>query len=361
MKPSFTSLSISFAALFALSGYNCNDVLQDPGFDLWCGDSLCAWELESGAIEQVPTWHGSDSGVSMLGDEVAFSQYADQHVSCLRFELIADVEETAEVTLQLDLDNDGAIEHEQRIPTSNWEQLSYLIDMPTTYRGILFRLHKRGSGRAILAEVAALSESSSECEGAPKIESLDGGWCNEASDCVSGICSQSSLFAAVCGMCGGDSDCSAGEACGLAAPDRAQYYLYRACVAEASLGLAERCVGDAECASGVCADGVCSACSNHGDCGEDELCTRREVSSLPDWSRPPRQCNPRGGVAASGEACLSDLDCVSGQCTGTDELRLCMADSRPCTEHADCPGDELGSSDEAGICATVGTAHGVCE
>lgn len=158
------SLLLALTSLFALSGYNCNDVLDDPGFDLWCDDQLCSWQLESGSVARVPTWHESDFGVELVGPDVAISQPAARNdFSCLRFELIADIEETAEVTLELDFSIDGEVEHAQRIPTSDWQQLSYQVRMPETFDSLLFRIRKRGHGRAVLAEIAALSEG--DCSG----------------------------------------------------------------------------------------------------------------------------------------------------------------------------------------------------
>jgi hypothetical protein len=145
--------------VLALPGYECGDVIQDPGFDLWCGAELCAWELEKGTIERVPTWHERDFGVELIGDQVVMSQLAEVNgldVTCIRYEMIADIEDTATLTLEMDLGDDGTIDWQRQIPSSDWALLSYLVTLPTDYQGIRFRIRKEGPGRTILAEIEAV-------------------------------------------------------------------------------------------------------------------------------------------------------------------------------------------------------------
>ena len=52
----------------------CGQVLRDPGFDLWCGDELCAWKVERGDVKRVATWHEADAGVELVGGDVAIEQ-----------------------------------------------------------------------------------------------------------------------------------------------------------------------------------------------------------------------------------------------------------------------------------------------
>ena len=352
----------TLTALFALTGYNCNDILDDPGFDLWCGDTLCSWTLERGQLERVPTWHTSDSGVSMVGDDVAFSQLAETSVSCVRFELIADVADSAEVTLQVDVDDDGEIEHQERIPTSSWQELSYLIRLPPAQRGILFRLHKRGAGRAVLAEVAALSENPAECAALPFIERENGALCTVDDECQSHRCvADGILDGRTCGACSYHGECDTDEVCGLTAPGSPHLRPYRTCVVQGSRGLGERCRVDGECATGMCENDVCSTCVDDGDCHPGRRCEPRVDSQFPEWTLRPLQCDAASGSALAGAVCLTGDDCQSGQCTGTGDLRLCLSDSRACTADSDCPGSVLGISGAWDVCATVGTAHGVCE
>jgi hypothetical protein len=362
-------VTLSIAALIVLSGYNCNDVLKDPGFDLWCGDTLCAWDLEAGTLRRVPTWHRSDTGVELIGAEVAISQFSPRTSSdlrCLRFELIADVEETASVTLELDFFADGVVDHQQVIPTSHWAELSYRINLPTLYQGILFRIRKRGSGRAVLAEIAALAES--DCGDLPAIAAASrpsGAWClpgDPDTACTAGSCAGLPGWTSVCGACADSSECEAGEVCGLSSTAPAFLELHRACVPVASRGLGERCQGDAECGTGACVSGVCSSCGEQAECPAEQECRRRGYTpeGLP-WPMSPFQCEPGAGMAAAGAVCLTGSDCQSGVCNGSAERRLCLSDSRACERDSDCPPLESGSSGDAGTCVTVGAVDGICE
>src|SRR5262245_21518783 len=85
------------AGAFASGGATeCGTVIDDSGFELWCDDHLCEWQLEKGDIARAPTWIDQDSGVEMVGDDVAIAQltpveFSDGH--CIQFTLVADVEE----------------------------------------------------------------------------------------------------------------------------------------------------------------------------------------------------------------------------------------------------------------------------
>ncbi len=149
------------------TGYNecTGDVLHDPGFDIWCGDELCSWDLEKGDVRKVSTWHDGDPGVDLIGDEVAISQLSlYEPVQCLRFSLVADVSEDASVTLEMDLDDDGTVEYARAIPTSRWAELVYLVELGS-HDDIRFRLRKTGGGHAVLAQIRAVDNP--ECGGEP--------------------------------------------------------------------------------------------------------------------------------------------------------------------------------------------------
>ena len=50
-----TQTALAFIGVLLLSGFDAcdNDILQAPGFDLWCGDELCSWVVEEGEVERV--------------------------------------------------------------------------------------------------------------------------------------------------------------------------------------------------------------------------------------------------------------------------------------------------------------------
>src|SRR5687768_13249661 len=87
----------------------CDDVLEDPTFRMWCGESLCSWKLESGSVRRAPTWHKKDHGVELVDTPTAISQETTKTPKCLEFTTIADVEPGAQVTIGVDFNRDGTI------------------------------------------------------------------------------------------------------------------------------------------------------------------------------------------------------------------------------------------------------------
>jgi hypothetical protein len=354
--PSIIVRAALAATAFALLGApSCGHVLEDEGFDLWCGDQLCNWELEDGDIAKVATWHEGDPGVELIGPSVAISQLADRWADggCLRFEALADVDELAAVTLEIDFYDDGTVDYEARIPTSRWEPVSLLITEARWYYGARFRVRKLGNGRAALAQIEITT--SDKCV-EPPVDlgpRLDGMQCNDELGCASGICSDATL-----GICQG---CDAGgcgaDVCGLTTGAPAFYTLHRACTAPASHVLGERCLGDQECASGVCAAGVCSACASADDCGAGEACVAATTTEL---IFPFRVCATDGQIA-SGGFCLGDDQCAGGSCSGSGELRVCQVDGRTCTDDSDCQAIDLGSEPPDNLCVSLGVRDGRCD
>ena len=367
------------------SGYDAcsGDILHDSGFDMWCGDSLCSWQVEKGDIHKVPTWNQADPGVEMVGDDVILSQTSDIDqglAPCVQFDLVADIDPDAAVTLDMDLYGDGSVDYHQQIPTSDWAALTYVVKMPARYQGIVFRLRKQGGGHAVLAQIRA--RSLDECDGAAIAQPAQplGSICLGQDDtgqvggqdawCASGVCTPSepgNYFAWECSTCADDGDCDQGQVCGVSSAGIiAALAPYSACVAAGSRVLGARCRGDGECATGICAEGVCSACRPGGtECdGGGGSCARRTLgpSGQVDDAWGPYQCAP--GTAPSGAACLADGDCQSGACGGgTGSLDTCLDDGRACRNDGDCPPDVQSTLDghEFGRCLSLGTAGGTCQ
>ena len=87
-----TTLVIIVAAASQVGATDCGQITRDQGFDLWCGDRLCYWDVERGAVRQVPTWHRGDHGVELQGQDVSIAQVTDNVPDCLLFGLVADIE-----------------------------------------------------------------------------------------------------------------------------------------------------------------------------------------------------------------------------------------------------------------------------
>jgi hypothetical protein len=355
------------------------DILHDSGFDLWCGEALCSWKVERGDVRKAPTWHADDHGVELLGDDVVISQRSDaSFVKCVRFDMVADIDLEARVTLEMDLYDDGVVDFERQLPTARWERLEYLVTMPDHFQGIRFRLRKTGPGHAVLAQIRAIDED--ECGGEPLAARpgpagaacveftlvSETEWQSELRPdwCASNLCVGTVpgfLGELACGECDGDASCGR-HVCGL--ESRVPPFLdpYRACVRPASRVLGERCFGDAECATGLCCGGACSTCCVDVPCADGRTCGPR-ASFMPALALTiaVMQCDPQAGRGLPGEACLSADDCASGVCAGPEALRLCGADGRRCDQDPDCPEDGTQEEGEFGTCASLGIAGGICQ
>jgi hypothetical protein len=346
------------------------NALRDPGFDLWCGEGLCAWKVERGEVVKVSTWNEGDPGVELAGDDVAIEQLSpvtSSDGSCLEFSMIANIESTAQVTLDLDIFGDGSIEHSETIPTSNWALLTFELPIQGTYGGIRFELAKRGTGTAVLAQVGAKVVNAAKCDHfAPAVASNAplGAPCAGGPDCGSGICA-GTLGLLATGTCVGctDGSCGADESCGYGAPASPVRHVPTECVANAAKVLGETCARDAECASSLCVvasgDGLgeCSSCRSNADCAAGQSCGLAwGVNDLGATIAQPAVCAPSQHLQPSGGACASNGDCASSMCNGA-ERKQCD-DGRSCATAANCPVDiEL----KNGPCRTVGIQGGSCQ
>ena len=153
-----TTILVAGVASSQLGATDCGNVIADPGFDVWCGDQLCSWEIERGNVQRVPTWNAGDFGVELVGDDVAIDQLTPVSSSdgtCIEFDLIANIDPAAEVDLNVDVLGDGTIDSTERLPATNWKPLAFQIQIQAPYAGIRFELAKRGGGTAVLANIGA--------------------------------------------------------------------------------------------------------------------------------------------------------------------------------------------------------------
>src|SRR5690348_4593109 len=113
MRTVIGSSIVVVAALSQLGASDCGQAIRDDGFDLWCGEDLCAWKIERGAVKRVPSWNEGDSAVELIGGDAAIEQLSPFNVSdgsCLVFDLVANVEDNAEVSVNVDVQGDGTVE-----------------------------------------------------------------------------------------------------------------------------------------------------------------------------------------------------------------------------------------------------------
>jgi hypothetical protein len=189
----------------ALLGAKCGEsIIKDPNFDLWCGETLCNWQVEQGQIARASTWHERDYGVDLIGETVQLSQrgeFGDDRPSCLSYDLLANIDGKAEVQLEMDFDADGTIEFTQVLPLGAWQTLSYKAPAPTWYRAIKFSIRKHGEGHATLARIRVGADI--DCQGpAPStVNRPSGAPCEMSAQCTGGVCDTAGSDAAVAGKC----------------------------------------------------------------------------------------------------------------------------------------------------------------
>lgn len=346
-----------FLARFALAGDGCGPAANlDAGLDIWCGDTLCAWTVEEGAIERVPTWQRSDFGVSLVGPAVTLAQRFRAPEPCYAVDLLVDRGDDVDLRVDLDFYDDARVDLSFPVTASDWESERLLFAPPADAGTLALLVRKSGEGRAVLARVRVETADAEEtCPAAPEV--LDrplGVRCERDDHCASGRCvavrqsfvDEEHPTVGACSACEADADCAEGEVCGVEPGD---WLHYLGCGAAGRHVLGERCVAAAECATGVCTGDFCSTCGDAPESG----CAAGEACGLPELTPfgGPSLCAPDGGRRAAGEPCLGDGDCASGACRGEGELTLCW-DGRRCERAAEC---------REGECGAVGVVDGRCE
>src|ERR1700760_1428987 len=99
------TLFIAVLAASQMGNTDCGQAIRDSGFDLWCGDSLCAWKVERGSVERVATWNQGDSGVGLVGSDVAIEQLTpvtSGDGTCIEVTMVANVDRSTDVELNID-------------------------------------------------------------------------------------------------------------------------------------------------------------------------------------------------------------------------------------------------------------------
>ena len=134
------------------------DLIDDPGFQLWCGEQLCAWELEEGEIRKVPTWHDHDYGVELVGSPVLLSQVSQGGASCVLIEVTSKIESGAMVSVEVDADGDGDVDWSVPVVSSDGfvsRAQKVALDVSDN---CVFYLRKSGQGEAVVARLRISEE-----------------------------------------------------------------------------------------------------------------------------------------------------------------------------------------------------------
>ncbi|MGB5810359.1 MAG: hypothetical protein WBG86_07515 [Polyangiales bacterium] len=154
-------------------GVTCEtDLLEDPGFQFWCGERLCEWSTIKGDIAKVSTWHDHDYGVELVGAPVELRQpFARGTDGCALVEVVADAEPAADVTIAIDQDGDGTPEWSQALGSDGFEAWSWEVDLqvdgeqppefsfePENGPAGIATIRKGDTGRAVLARLRISKE-----------------------------------------------------------------------------------------------------------------------------------------------------------------------------------------------------------
>jgi hypothetical protein len=175
---------------------------DDPGFDDWCGDNLCHWTLVDGTIKKAPTWHDRDYGVELEGSHVTLTQRPDiTSIACLEFKVIADIDPSAAVFVELDFRADGTTEYRERLPSARWQPLTFLISAPSWYDGLQLTVRKESDGHAVLARLELGDGEGCTDTPIPLDDRPPGAWCETAAQCTSGACAPSKVCSTTFAAC----------------------------------------------------------------------------------------------------------------------------------------------------------------
>lgn len=148
----------SMAGLLSLAATCETDLVDDPSFQLWCGEALCAWDLEEGEIRKVPTWHEHDYGVELVDAPVVLSQEARRSASCVRIEITSQIEPGADVSVEVDQQGDGHAEWIVPIGASD-DFVREVQEVRLSLSNVgVFYVRKSGPGQAVVGRLRISDE-----------------------------------------------------------------------------------------------------------------------------------------------------------------------------------------------------------
>ncbi len=179
--------------LVGVGAFACADAgeadLQNEEFRVWCGESACAWTVDQGKVERVPTWHRKVYGIGLTDDPTRISQVLEmENVRCLFLTLLADVDDAATLYWEIDYYNDDidAPEHTVKIAVSDWETTHREASVPEGCTEARIILRKTGRGRAVVAKADISGNVYCAAEPPSGVDPLldsdcgpDGGLCEE--------------------------------------------------------------------------------------------------------------------------------------------------------------------------------------
>ena len=317
-----------------------------PGFDLWCGDQLCAWKIERGDVAaRADVERGRPrrrARRQRRRDRAALAgRQRRRHVHRVR----SDRERRRRrrrSTLNVDVYGDGTRRAHRAHPDLALGAADVQARRSTApYDGIRFELTKTGTGHAVLAQIGA--KITDGCDAFTPITPAPaplGAPCGDDDRLPSGICG-SGRSSAACAWAAPAARAPADEVCGVERSDLAGARAATRVRADGSRELGEQCLLDSECASGICNVGylleraspaASTATARHVAPAMRAAVARHAPAAT---CHGPFVCAAGTHARAPGSRAATTTTARAGTCNGTPRLQC--DDGRACATAADCP------------------------
>jgi hypothetical protein len=367
-------------ALFflALSACSMSGDLFEPieTLDSTCAEVLCGWETRQGAVTPSSSWHEHQRAVLLEGTPAEISKRYPflKNIDCLSFGFLADIASDAQLTVELDFNDDGRVDTSAAVPAVRWRRFELGLRAPPEFGALRITLRKQGPGQVRIASLVIDSKLEScstvaptrlgddatcstdatcasgrcvlgQCASCPAGGCAEGDACRSSDECRDGACA-----GGVCRACAKQGQCAVNEPCstsGQCAAGSCSFgTLPSRSVYPGADGVCGDCDADGDCAGGACVLGRCSACRSDGDCGEGKVCRYADVFDVTSRACLARITStvPRGGLCESSADCAGGLSCGAAPGRAARCGFACVADS-------DC-----GSNS---VCATAGATRAV--
>lgn len=264
-----------------------------------CSEPLCGWQGPPEQLARTGSWHPTDYAFSLLGPTARITRTVSvsSNPDCLHFRYVGNIDETTQVRLLLDFNDDGSDDVEATLPSSRWTRQSVSLRAPADYSKLRISMAKVGLGAAQLALFSMEGDYSYSCGEGPPTKLQTGAACS-----LDATCSSERCLLGRCSACG-PGGCAEGEACR----------------------------DSSECMDGACAAQVCRACAKQGTCGDGEGCS------------VPGQCASQSCIAGSAPNLTQQpgLDATCGECDAAEDCggKSCvLGRCAECAVDSDCSG-----------------------
>ena len=154
MRRNHAPLALAVLLLAAVAACGRLDVDSEPG-NFWnnaCAEAPCGWEQLAGSLGHAPTWSETDYAYTFEAPGTKLTRRVDRR-GCQQIEILGDIEASAELTLQLDLNEDDIVDFTAVLPASHWQPTALRVNGPIGELGMRMTIEKRGTGKAAIARL----------------------------------------------------------------------------------------------------------------------------------------------------------------------------------------------------------------